>query len=101
MKLTRRALAAVAVVVTFAAIGCGSDSSTGPDAPSPILGVQATAKGATSIMISFNGNAGDASYDIERAEGATGAFANVATVPAPTAGGPVSYTDNNLKVNTA
>jgi len=60
MKLTRRALAAVAVVVTFAAIGCGSDSSTGPDAPSPILGVQATAKGATSIMISFNGNAGDA-----------------------------------------
>ena len=101
MKLTRRALTAVAVVVTFAAVACGSDSSTGPVAPTPILGVQATAKGATSVLVSFNGNVGDASYDIERAEGAAGTFANVTSVPAPGAGGSVSYTDNNLKVNTA
>jgi hypothetical protein len=101
MKLTRRALTAVAVVVTFAALACGSDSSTGPVAPNPILGVQAAASGATSIVISFNGNAGDASYDIERAEGAAGTFTNVANVPAPSAGGPVTYTDNSLKLNTA
>ena len=101
MKLTRRALTAFAVVVTFAAVACGGDSSTGPDVPNPILGVQATARGATSIMISFNGNVGDASYDIERAEGATGAFANVTNIAAPGAGGSVTYTDNNLKVNTA
>ncbi len=101
MKLTRRALTAAAVVVTFAAVACGSDSSTGPVAPTPILGVQATAKGATSVLVSFNGNVGDASYDIERAEGAAGTFANVTSVPAPGAGGSVSYTDNNLKVNTA
>src|SRR6478735_6925271 len=80
MKLTRRALTAVAVVVTFAALGCGSDSSTGPDVPSPILGVQALTRGATSITINFNGNAGDNSYDIERAEGAAGTFANIASV---------------------
>ncbi len=101
MKLTRRALAAVAVVVTFAALGCGSDSSTGPVAPNPILGVQAVAIGATSIVISFNGNAGDASYDIERAEGASGTFANAGNVSAPSTGGAVTYTDNNLKLNTA
>ena len=101
MKLTRRALAAVAVVVTFAAVACGSDSSTGPVAPNPILGVQAVANGATSIVVSFNGNAGDASYDIERAEGAAGTFANVTNVPAPATGGAVTYTDNSLKLNTA
>jgi hypothetical protein len=101
MKLTRRALTALAVVVTFAAVACGSDSSTGVQPVTPVLGVQATPKGSTSILVSFNGNVGDNSYDIERAEGATGTFANVTNVAAPAAGGAVSYTDNSLKVNTA
>ncbi len=98
MKFTRRALAALAVALVSTA--CGSDSSTGPDAPNPVLGVSVTPKGATSILVSFNGTAGDASYDIERAEGSAGSFAAATSVPAPSGGGAVSYTDNGLKPNT-
>ncbi|MEP6729252.1 MAG: fibronectin type III domain-containing protein [bacterium] len=101
MKLTRRALAAAAVVITLASLACGSsDSPAGPSAPNPVVGVVATPKGATSVQISFNATAGDASYDIERAEGATGTFANVTNVPAPSAGGSVTWTDASLKANT-
>ena len=99
MKVTRRALAIVAAIV-LGTLGCGSDSSTGPVVPNPIIGVTVTAKSATSVLISFNGNAGDASYDIERAEGAAGTFSAITTVSAPTAGGAVTYTDANLKANT-
>lgn len=98
MLHNRRALVAALSIFAFAA-AC-SDSS-GPSAPNPILGLSTTAVNTTSIRLTFNSAAGDGSYDVERAEGAAGAFAQVTTVPAPATPGPVSYTDANLKVNTA
>ena len=99
MKSIRRALSAVAVAVSFTTLACGSDSPT-ETTVNPIIGLTATAKSATSIQVTFNGTAGDASYDIERAEGSTGTFAAATTVTAPSGGGAVSYTDNSLKANT-
>jgi hypothetical protein len=98
MKLTRRALAGLLAGYALAS-ACNSDSSTVP-LPDPIVGVAVTAKSTTSAIVSFTTNSGDASYDIERAEGAAGTFASATTMTAPAAGGPVSYTDTNLKPNT-
>ena len=52
------------------------------------------------MQLTFNSSAGDESYDIERAEGAAGAFAQVTNVAAPAAPGQVTYVDASLKVNT-
>lgn len=101
MMFNRRALAAVTAAITLAVTAaCGSDSATGPDTPLPIVGVSVACKGATSVVVTFTANAGDASYDIERAEGAAGAFAAAGNVVAPAGGGVVTYTDANLKANT-
>ena len=100
MMSIRRALSAVAVAVSFATVACGSDDPVLPTTVSPIVGVTATAKNSSSVQITFNGTAGDASYDVERAEGSTGTFAAATTITAPSTGGAVSYTDNNLKANT-
>jgi hypothetical protein len=100
MKLIGRALAASAAVLMLGAAACGSDSSSGPTAVTPVLGLSATPKSTTSVDLTFNSTPGDASYDIERAEG-TGAFSVVGTVPAPAAAGPVTWTDTALKANTA
>jgi hypothetical protein len=100
MKLTRRALSAAVVAVSLATMACGSDSPTQPGPPNPIVGVAVTAKTVSSILVSFTSNAGDASYDLERAEGAAGAFAAVTNIPAPATPGVVSYTDVGLKANT-
>ncbi|MDB4883722.1 MAG: hypothetical protein JWL95_2488 [Gemmatimonadetes bacterium] len=100
MKLIGRVRTATAVLLTFGAIACGSDSSTGPIAPTPVLGLSATTKGATSVQLTFNSAVGDASYDVERAEGAAGTFAAVGSIPAPTTAGPVTYSDTGLKANT-
>lgn len=99
MPFNRRSLiSAVGMIALFAA-AC-SDSTTGPSAPDPIVGLSTTAKGSSSIQISFNSRAGDTSYDIERAEGPTGAFAQVTSIPAPATAGTVTYDDAGLKVNT-
>ena len=98
MKLTRRALAGLLAGLALVT-ACNSDSSTAP-VPDPIVGVAATAKSTTSATVSFTSNAGDASYDIERAEGAAGSFVNATTMTAPPTAGTVSYTDTNLKPNT-
>ena len=79
--------------------GCGSDS-TGPGKPQPILGLSATAKGATAVQLTFNSVAGDGSYRIERAEGAGGAFSAITTVNAPATPGVVTYDDTNLQPTT-
>ena len=100
MRLTRRVLSAAVVAISLATAACGSDSVTVPVAPNPIVGVTVTAKSVSSVIVSFTSNAGDASYDIERAEGATGAFASLTNMPAPATAGAVSYTDNGLKANT-
>ena len=100
MKLTRRTLSVAAIAVTLATAACGSDSPVAPVVPNPIIGASATAKNASSAVLTFNSVAGDASYDIERAEGATGTFANVTNLPAPGTAGAMTYTDNGLKANT-
>ncbi|MDB4913883.1 MAG: hypothetical protein JWM95_1527 [Gemmatimonadetes bacterium] len=101
MKLTRRALTAAAVAVSLATAACGSsDGPTTPVTPNPIIGASVIAKSSSSTTISFTSVAGDASYDIERAEGATGAFAGITNLPAPATAGAMTYTDNGLKPNT-
>jgi hypothetical protein len=99
MQFNRRSLIPAVGMIALLAAAC-SDSSTGPSAPDPIVGLSTTAKGSSSIQISFNSRAGDTSYDIERAEGPTGAFAQVTTIPAPATAGTVTYNDTGLKVNT-
>jgi hypothetical protein len=99
MQFNRRSLISAVGMIALLAAAC-SDSSTGPSAPDPIVGLSTTAKGSSSIQISFNSRAGDTSYDIERAEGPTGAFAQVTTIPAPATAGTVTYNDTGLKVNT-
>jgi hypothetical protein len=96
MRISRvfAVMMAVALVV-----GCGSDSVTDPG-PETVLGLTVTPKGATSVQLSFTGTAGDASYSIERATGATGAFAAVGSVPAPANGGAVTWDDTGLTPNT-
>jgi len=100
MKLIGRALAASAAVLMLGAAGCGSDSPSGPTTVTPVLGLAATARSTTSVDLTFNSTAGDASYDVERAEG-TGAFAAAGSISAPPSAGPVTFTDTGLKVNTA
>ena len=101
MHFHRRAHAALIVAATLVSASCGSDSTTAPAPPAPVIGVAVTPKSSSSVTISFASTVGDASYDIERAEGATGSWASVTNMPAPTAGGTVTYTDAGLKVNTA
>lgn len=100
MKLTRRALSAVAVAASVAALACGSDSPTQPSAPNPVIGALATSKSSSSATLAFTGTAGDGSYDVERAEGATGTFSTVTNLMAPSTPGTMTYTDNGLKANT-
>ena len=100
MLLNRRMMTCLLAATSLLVAACGSDSS-GPSAPQPILGLNATAKGATSVQLTFNSVAGDDSYAIERAEGAAGTFAAVTTVAAPSTPGLVTYVDNtSLKPNT-
>jgi hypothetical protein len=101
MKLRRPALVALASALTLFASACGSDGTSEPVLPLAPLGVAAVAKSTSTIQITFNSVSGDASYDIERAEGAAGTFTNITTVTAPALPGPVNYTDANLKVKTS
>lgn len=97
MLHTRRAL-----IAAFAAIALSSACSdnTGPSVPNPILGLATTAKSSTSIQLIFNSNAGDDSYDVERAEGAAGTFTQLTSIPAPATVGQLTYLDTNLKIST-
>ena len=65
MTLIGRVLAASTAVLMIGAAACGSDSSSGPTTVTPVLGLAATAKSTTSVDLTFNGTAGDNSYDIE------------------------------------
>ena len=99
MPLNRRSLTSAIAMIALSAAAC-SDSNTGPSAPDPIVGLSTNAKGSSSIQLSFNSRAGDTSYDIERAKGAAGAFAQITSIPAPATPGTISYTDAGLEVNT-
>jgi len=96
MRISRVIASMVAAMLVVA---CGSDSVTDPGAQ-PVLGLAATPRGATNVELSFTGTVGDASYSVERATGATGTFAAVTSVPAPAAGGTVTWEDTGLSANT-
>jgi hypothetical protein len=99
MFLSGRKLSALAMA-TFALAACSNDDNPTENAVPPIIGVQATPS-ATSVVVTFQSRTGDNSYNIERAEGATGGtFAQITTVPAPTTVGAVTYTDNAVTVST-
>lgn len=95
----RRTLTALAVMAASFAAACSSDSSTGPAAPDPVIGVSATATGTDKITVTFAGRTGE-TYTIERAEGAAGAFATASTIPTLSANGTQTYNDAGLKVAT-
>ena len=99
MLFNRRNISSAVALLGFIVAGCTSDS-TGPSAPNPILGLTSTPKSISSVQLTFNSVAGDASYDLERAEGAAGAFVAVTNIPAPATPGQLTYIDTNLKVNT-
>ncbi len=90
------------VLALVALAACSDDDSgTGPTPVNPPLGLQTTALGVTTIRVQFQSTAGDNSYVVERAEGATGGtFAADTTITAPTTAGTVAYTDAGLKANT-
>lgn len=82
------ALAAVAA--------CSDDDPVAPAAPAAPTGVSAAASGATGVTLSWVAVPNAQSYLIERATGATGTFAQVATPAA----GVVTYADNGLTAGT-
>ena len=98
MSVPRLAKHAVILIAAVAATACGKDS-TAPTV-NPILGAAAAAAGSSAITVSFNSVAGDNSYLVERAEGATGAYASDTTITAPATAGPITYKRSGLKVLT-
>ncbi|MHB8838234.1 MAG: hypothetical protein ACYC7F_04705 [Gemmatimonadaceae bacterium] len=99
MTVHRRLVASVVAALGLLAAACSSDSATAPTA-TPVIGAAATATSSSTVRITFNSKAGDTGYNVERAEGAAGAFAQVGTVAAPATAGAVAYTDTGLKVAT-
>ena len=104
MFLSGRKLSALTIAMaTFVFAACSDDDPTENSVP-PVLGASAAANPAAttnSIIVKFQSRSGDNSYNIERAEGATGGtFAAAGTVQAPATVGEVAFTDNGLKVNT-
>ncbi len=100
MIFTRRTLAVASMLAGMLAAGCKSDSATGPSVPNPILGFNVTPKGSSSVTYTFTTVAGDNSYDVQRAEGATGSFASDSTISAPAAATLITVTRSALKANT-
>jgi len=100
-----RKLSALTLAATTVALAaCGSDDNPTENSVPPLLGAQAAPNPAaptSSIVVTFQSRAGDDSYNIERAKGATGGtFAQVGTVQAPSTPATVTYTDNGLELNT-
>ncbi len=100
MSASRRILTAALVIAGTMATACSSDSTTAPVAPNPILGLGVTVKGSTSLQYTFTSVVGDGSYEVQRAEGASGTFATDTTITAPAASAAISVTRTGLKVNT-
>jgi len=104
MRLPQRRLSALTfamAAITVAA--CNDDNPTDNTVP-VVVGVQAAPNPAattSSVIVTFQSRAGDNSFNIERAEGASGGtFAAAGTVQAPATPGTVTFTDNGLAVNT-
>ena len=108
MRTYALASRSIAAGLVLLAAGCGGSSDTpagpidpgNPNNPTAITGIIATPVSATSIRVTFTSRAGDNNYFIERAEGSTGAFAGVGSVPAPSSATALTFTDANLKAST-
>ena len=102
MRLTGRRIAATSLLLSAAMLGaCDDDEPTGNGKPPQLLGVQAAATGPTTVRVSFNSRAGDNSFIIERAQGATStSFAPAGTAQAPATPGTVNFDDTGLIANT-
>ncbi len=100
MILTRRALIVSLGLTGLLTAACSSDKSTGPVAPFPILGLNASAKGSSSVQYNFTSVAGDASYLVERAEGSAGSFTADTTISAPSTATAITVTRAGLKAAT-
>ena len=102
MRLTGRRIAATSLLLSAAMFSaCDDDEPTGNGKPPQLLGVQAAATGPTTVRVSFNSRAGDNSFIIERAQGATStSFAPAGTVQAPATPGTVNFDDTGLIANT-
>src|SRR5262245_40457191 len=96
MFTTRRIAALTAGLTLALAAACTDNSPTEPT-PTPVLGVTVTSSNTSTAQVKFNSHAGDNSYNIERAEGATGQFSQVGTKPAPSTAGQVTFDDSGLK----
>jgi hypothetical protein len=104
MRLPQRRLSALTLAIAAIAVAaCNDDNPTDTTIP-VVVGVQAAPNPAattSSVIVTFQSRAGDNSYNIERAEGATGGtFAAAGTVQAPATPGTVTFTDNGLTINT-
>ena len=51
-----RSVRAIGIVGVALAAACGSESSTEPSVPNPIVGVAVAAKSATSVTVTFSSN---------------------------------------------
>ena len=90
----RRWLAAPVLMASLAVSACdGDDGPTTPDLIAPAA-VQ-TIPGSTQVVLSWNAVPGAASYSVERAEGAAGTFAQLATTTE------TRYTDTGLDASTS
>jgi hypothetical protein len=99
MFSARRLTSVSIALFAIAATACSNNDSTGPATPDPVLGLSATATGSSTARITFSGRSGE-SYEIQRAEGATGTFAVITTIPTLSADGTQTYNDTGLKVTT-
>ncbi|HET9986099.1 MAG TPA: fibronectin type III domain-containing protein, partial [Longimicrobiales bacterium] len=97
MRSRARALqVAAALALAAAAFGCSGDDTTEPtqQPPGAVTGVTTTVNSPTSITVTWAAVTGATSYVVQRAEGASGTFADVAT---PTG---TSFADTGLKGGT-
>ena len=105
MRLPQRRLSALTFAIgAIAVAACNNDDNGSNNTVPVVVGVQAAPNPAattSSIIVTFQSRSGDNSFNIERAEGATGGtFAQVGTAQAPATPGTVTFTDNGLAINT-
>jgi hypothetical protein len=95
MSFPRAMVATTLLVTTLLATACGDDDPTQPVRPPSPPNLSVSATSATGVRITFDAVTGATSYVVQRAPGASGAYA---TVGAPTTN---SFDDAGLEPNTA
>ncbi len=95
VRLAPLVRAVVALSAFFVIAACSGDDPVAPQAPAAPTGLAAAANGPTGVRLTWSGVANAQSYVLERATGASGTFAQIATPAA----GVVTYDDNGLGAN--